>query len=361
MSEKGFGYYRYIMTVSMVLMALLIAGTLTCKSAMIAAHRDSGIIAAANGTADKPFVFRALVPQVSNFLVYITPDYLQDKINGVALKLSDSELIRKTFSPMNAAITSARGAPKMLRPDNLYRLSTSVIIAFICLLVYGVYMRKLVELFFPAHKILAYIMPIYAMIIIIPFVDQDGHVYDMSVLAFCTMLLYYMQLQQWYAYIFLFTLACFNKETALLTTFIYAAQFHKSMDRKQFFTLLLYQLLIWGNSQFLLREVAFPDNPSWIHPDRVYVFAQELERFNSTKLLQLLSLWLLLYHKWDKMPLLMRQAAWFIPMMVLLYLGFGMIREYRVFYETYPFVAFITGFTLFYQLDERRNARLALA
>ena len=338
---------RSLIVFACALLSLLITGLAVTSSAIIADHSDSGIINTADGTGETPFVYRAFLPQLTNAIAYITPQVLQESVAQGARSLAKSTFERKMF-----ILDERIGAPQMWQTHNLYRITIYICLMYAALLAYALLLEPLAQSFFPEKKIFALIAPLYGLFIVLPFVDKDFHGYDFPSLMFFALMLLCMQRQQWKAYLLCFALSCFNRETTLLMLGVFLVTHYKSMDRAMLLKLAVLQAVIWLAEIGLLHSI-FAANHAWIGPERLYIIGDELRSFGTEKLLALLALWLLLSSQWQRMPLLLKNIAWLLPLYIGLYLGFGMFREYRVFYDIFPFAALITGYTLFHKLGEQ--------
>ena len=344
-------YARHISLLSVVLFSMVVLGVALTKSIIITHNPNSGLIPTANGKANKPFVYRTLIAQVSNVITMATPVSVQKKVSDHALQLISKKSFKKLFPPRH------RVKKTMYETHNVYRTVVVVIIIYGFLLLYAGCVGVMARELFPKTNGFSYFAPFFALLILLPFIDRNAHYYDFSTLGFTALLLLLLHRKKWVAYILCYTLACFNRETPILITALFFVHYRHALPLRLFIQLMLYQLILWGGSCLYLREL-FEENRSWRYPNIPYVLSWELSRFNMFKLLQLVVIWLLITLRWNEMPRILKHVGWFLPLMIVLYLTKGMYKEYRVLYEAFPLVALVTGYSLYTLGDRRREGHV---
>ena len=341
-------HYRHAVVAIVLLLSLLVTGHAVTGSAIIADHSDSGIINTMDGSGERPFVYRALLPQLTRAIAYVTPAPLEEAIGSAALGLWDVKLLRKLY-----ILDQRIGARQMDKTQDAYKMVVYIALMYAALVFYALSLQELAQRFFPNSPSFALVAPVYGLFILLPFIDKDFHGYDFPTLAFFSLMLLLLHARKWQPYILCFALSCFNRETTIFMAGVFFFSCRRELGSQEFLRLLFWQFAIWCTITLALHMI-FADHRNWTQPERLYVLGDELRTFSSNKLLHFIALWLLLSYKWEKMPPLLKNIVWLLPLNIILYLGFGMFREYRVFFELFPFLTMVTGYSLFARLDEKK-------
>ena len=337
------------MIMLVVVMSLLITGRAVTGSAIIADHSDSGIINTTDGSGEKPFIYRALLPQLANMVTMLTPQAVVQDVGQFALTLWDMPQMRKMY-----ILDDRIGPRQKVPPYDAYKMTVYIVLMYAAYVAYALLLEKLVLEFFPGHALFALIAPVYGLFITVPYIDSDFHGYDFPSLMFCALMLLYMHRQQWNKYLLCLALASLNRETAIFLIGAFFVCYRGQLPKATFARLLFSQAAIWAIIIVAVR-LAYIHNPDWPRPERPYVIADEIRNFGSGKMMQLLALWGLLAYRWEQIPRLLKNIAWLLPLNIALYLAVGMFREYRVFFDIFPFITLVTGYSLFHKLDAAKN------
>lgn len=176
-----------------------------------------------------------------------------------------------------------------------------------------------------------------------------GKIYDSTILCLFTLELVLMESRQWRAYMLIFPIACLVKETTALLGLVFALHFFRILERRTFWSLLAGQAGVFLVIRLVITWV-FRNNPGnaleFHLPDHIKAFQSQPIFF---------SLWLLLLvlvaaataYGWRRKPLFLRHAALAtaLPLLVLFFSSGGPY-ELRNLYEAYPAVFLLCFFTL---------------
>jgi hypothetical protein len=267
------------------------------------------------GRAHKPFVYRTLLPSTVRLIVSLIPTQVREAIEGVDWRTSGSE----------GAFTE-------------FLVTCSVLCATLagfCLAV-----RYLCKGVFRAPPLFADLVSLGALVGLPPFFTYYSYIYDFSTLLLFALGLGLMVRRRWGLYLFVFVLACLNKETAVLLTWVFAFSWfgrRPMLGRKRFNWLLGLQLGIY----LLLRLGIL-----WIYrdnPGRAVEFhlfdhnvAELLRPYPLSTLCVGLGIVLAVFYRWSEKPLFLRIGASVLLPLLGSTLLFGFIDELRDYYEAYP-------------------------
>lgn len=166
-------------------------------------------------------------------------------------------------------------------------------------------------------------------------------IYDLATACLFTMGLYYIYQYDFHRFIFVFVLACLNKETAILLVLLWFIRLN-GLKWRGFFHQLVYSYApAWFYLLISMQiRLYFHDNPGstlWLEP------LQNLQRFTADPArtaLHLAATLLILgfvFRGWNHKPLFLRLAfVVFAPLLFAAYIVMGQAYEVRIFWELYP-------------------------
>lgn len=247
------------------------------------------------GTANKPFVFRALVPLLMRV--------------GTAIIPYD---------------------PKIYASLAMYLSLLGFIIAF----------RYLIHYFWspsPATDV----WTLFSLPALAPLMLINGHIYDLPTLFLFTLELAFLVRGRFWPFLLVYPVACLNKETTILLTAIFVVCWYHRTQRRQFIALLIAQVATYGLIRLVLMWM-FRDNAGGMveyHlPDQIY-FVLNAPVIEAIYGLFAIGVFALMLHDTAHKPWELKLAALVtLPPLAILYFIFGGPLEIRVFYEAFPIV-----------------------
>ena len=278
------------------------------------------------GRADKPYVFRALVPVTIRLVSSAIPA-------SVHLRLS-----RTTTLPMSLKRTW----------EKEYVLEYYIATLLICLSLFGFYVsvRYLCTGIYRAPTSFVDYVSIGAICILPPFFMYYNYLYDFSALFFFALGLALMVRRRWNYFLPLFALACLNKETIILLALIFIIHFRPStgrMERSLFFSLLTVQLAIFIVIKLSLFYL-FRDNPGTLFQFHLLGHNhQMLSPYSLSTFLTWTAVALVVAHRWKEKPAFLRDAIWILPILLALTFAFGYLDELRDYYEVLPILLLLAA------------------
>ncbi len=253
------------------------------------------------GTADKPFVYRVLIPTVIRLLFETT------HLNAVALAL-----IVMYVSLLGFALAFHRLAAEFLSPTAT-NLAT-----------------------------------VYVLIGLYPFF-YFGKIYDFAALLLYTAGLWLLIRARWRLYLALFPLAALTKETSVLLILVFAAHYYSRLGRKFFAKLLLYQVVVFAVLRTLVawRFSANPGQALEFHLLDHFKAILNQPVFSIFFFCMLALALFIVAYKWNHKPLFLRQAtlATGLPLAALFFSAGGPY-EVRNLLEAYPPAFLLAIFSL---------------
>ncbi len=159
--------------------------------------------------------------------------------------------------------------------------------------------------------------------------------------------------QRWRLFLLVFALACLNKETAILLTFIFAIHFllRERLERGLAGRLLVAQLAVFSLIKVAVTLV-FRDNPGsflefHLFDHNFYL----LKPYLPSSVAVPLAVAVLVFHKWSEKPAFLKSSLWILVPLFSVSLFFGQLDEGRAFYEVYPIVVLLVCYSLAKILD----------
>lgn len=248
------------------------------------------IAAMVNGTADKPFVTRALVPLFIRGLTLIP---------GMTLDLA------------------------------------TIIATYIGFMAFVLAFGWLVSSVGLEVKLKYYLV---ALLGLVPFLFGITQIYDIGTLALFPAAIAAMQQRRWMVYLLLFTLACINRETAFLLGLLYLVLEYRQVGRERWW-MPITQITIFMVIRYTIA-IVFANNPGgpveyhWAQHIPT-IFAKLDYTAYAVSLISIV-LYLAFRHHRDKPPILVTSALVFLPVLTLAYFVVGVPFEFRIFFEVYP-------------------------
>jgi len=289
------------------------------------------------GKAHKPFVYRVLVPVTVRLVTAAIPVQLRDSIGSFA---SQNSLICRVFSALQWEI------------EYFVEYSIVSVLLYLALLGFVLALRYLGKGVYRAEEVFHDIAALVSLVVLPTFFEFFSHLYDFSNLLLFTLGLALMVRRKWRWFLLVFVLACLNKETAILLTFIFVIhfQFGRRLESGLAGRLLVAQLAV-----FLLIKVAvtliFRDNPGsflQFHLDHNFYL---LKPYPLSSVVVPFALAVLVYHKWSEKPTFLKESLWILVPLFSIGLFFSYLDEGRSFYELYPILVLLTCYSLAKILD----------
>ena len=172
----------------------------------------------------------------------------------------------------------------------------------------------------------------------------EAKFYDMSTAFLFTLGLGLLARNKFFAFYFLYPLACLNRETTFLMTLIFVVYFFRRINLRSLIKGIVYQVFIYIVIRLCLMAV-FADVPGSPFLFRATEHMREfinlpwetLEFLGGVTLI----VWLCL-RNWEKKPLFLRTAFIILaPLLMMMFILFGWGFEIRVFVEIYAVVVLL--------------------
>lgn len=289
------------------------------------------------GNAIKPFVYRVLIPKISDIIADITPDSWQVAFGG------------KAYPFFEAHVLPTLPGLKDVYPDSesFYRRMATTLIIYGCLWGFVFALRALSFRLFPVDPAIAWFAPIFAMLIIPSFSYPWQYVYDIPVLFLASICYACLAAERFRWYLFFFILACINKETAIFIPVFFIIWFFRRMELTRYIELAIIQLLIYAIIRYTITYV-FQDAAGPVLEDNFLkvLYSDVFSRSSYFRILSIALMFFLLTFRWPDKPLFLKYGLWLFPCIYLAYLLFGRQGEYRVFFDFMPFAVLLGTHTL---------------
>lgn len=276
-------------------------------------------------TAERPYIYRVLLPLLSQVFAPVVPDRLIDWLHTAPSSLQNS------FGWL-----SIGG----------YERQAAVILAlmFLSLVGFAFAERKLLQVLGAGTKE-QYVLALLAQMLVLPFSFQFSYYYDLPQVLFVALCLIFLYQQKWRNYILTVAVASFNKETAVFLVAVFFLYYRKRLPLRQFLELLFAQVGIYAVIRVSLLYL-FRNNPGTAVLLTLEGHYRQYITYPSTLVFTLLLFALigfLLARDWRRKHPFLR-ATFVIPVLILvLFFTSGMPMEFRVFLDALPALV-ILGF-----------------
>ncbi len=287
------------------------------------------------GTAWKPFVYRTLLPASVRIISEVIPESihntLTDKVESNAfLMLALEKLVWES--------------------EFITEYLVAMVLMYFALLGFVFAFRKLFDEIYSSPLWFKNIMSII-LLLTIPAMFQpqySNYIYDFPTLFLFTLGLLLLKQRNWKFFLMLFFIACFNKETIILLTLIFAIHFHKdaAIDRKLYYQLSAAQLVIFTVVKIFLY-ILFMNNPGGFVEfhliDRNYLL---FNGYSLTTFVVLLIIFLAIFSYWNEKPKFIKDSMWIAVPLLILTFFLGFFDELRDYYEILPVAILLISFNI---------------
>jgi hypothetical protein len=268
------------------------------------------------GTAYKPFTYRCLLPGIVRFFAMLVPTNVRLAVVNANFHFLDWE------------------------PDLLPEYIIASILMVASLIGFYYAMKYLLQGIFHTSPVTVDVISLVALGCLPVFFEYYSYIYDFPTLFLFTLGLGLLVRRKWKAYLIVFTLACFNKETIILLTGIYAIYFYSRralISKKQYLLLLFGQLMIFILSREYIIWI-FRNNPGSSHEFHLIDHNAKLifTQFTLANLMIILGLILLVFYKWAEKPAFLKNGLIILVPLLGATLLWGFLDELRDYYEVYP-------------------------
>ncbi len=286
------------------------------------------------GKAHKPFVYRTLLPSAVRAISSATPLWAKS-----ALKSAIGQ-----FYSVDAAFDKMSWDKRYYFE---YLVGFFLMILSLTGFMYG--LRYLVTVLFDTSPVTAGLVPAFAIFGIPALISYYIYPYDYSGLFLFTLAFALLASGKWTQYLMIFTLACINKETAILLPLLFVILNYEKWKANK--PILLKRLLAQLAIFIIIKSaitIIFYSNPGGFM--EFHLFDYNFERFyrpySLYSLVSFIVLCILVFYKWKSKPIFLRKAALLIIPLFSLILFWGVLDEIRVYYEVYPVIALLIIHTI---------------
>lgn len=334
-----------------------------------------------DGTARRPFAYRALVPAVARLLVDITPDAMQNAVSGWLEAFRDNSgvvgvirqhnpyphpaprasesIIRHPYSaPPGSGEAPRNGGgaadvkpydpsiPPTLDDAHIYGFGVFIVLIFAGLLGAVTVQYKFAALLWPAEPLAAAVAPLVLLLALPAFATHFAYIYDPAEMFFSGLCLYFLYQQRWAAYLAAIALATCNKETSIFCIFLYFIWCYGRLPMRDYVRLGALQLAIYAVVKGAIT-VHFASAPGrFLAFWRIRHLYYLLGGYNYYTVIGLAVTVLLLTYRWQEKPPFLRACLWMLVPNTVAYVLFCMPGEYRSFYFSLPAAVLLATDTL---------------
>jgi len=294
----------------------------------INAHRRALFPDLVQGTAYKPFVYRALVP------------FMVRQVSAAVPESARIAIDRHLRDPV-IRIPELRRVG--LERVDWVEFLAAVLIWYLSVIGFAWAFKKLARSVYELDERFLDVLALGAVAGLPVFFKYHSYIYDLTHLFLFTACLIVLVRSSWAIYLPLFGLATFSKETSILLVAIFAVAYVRVLPRKSFALLISTQLLIFLAIRGLLSSY-FAGNPGGTLTFHLLDHNLWLKPYTIAQFVGLAIIAMAIARDWASKPLFLRQCLLIIvPTLLFLTLFLGFLDEYRDYYEAYPVVLLLVA------------------
>jgi hypothetical protein len=291
-------------------------------------YKHSLFLPSINGTAYRPFVYRVLLPVSVRTILSITPQNVQDSFPAFVEDHSYTIQIFQLYQWETGAA---------------YSYFVATFLMWLCFIGFGHYAAKLTRLTLNLNEtpFLRALLAGSALLALPTLFCYTSYIYDPPQIFLFTLAFYLLASKKIWAFLITFVFCVLNKETAILLIPLYVLLYYREHPRKKLFGTSAVLIVIYTVIKLYIDHVyranlgtgmewhLFPDN-----------FTLLTFGWTFTGFMTFLVYAFLLIYKWNEKPGFLKIAfLGTFPILFGMTLMFGLINEWRDYYEAYP-VAF---------------------
>ena len=325
--ENKFIFYSIIAAVSLYVLIVFVKnpGMNTYERAMF-----HDII---YGTAWKPYVYRVIVPVITRTATALVPEDIQ---NNLSQTVEHNRNIKSLLEKFH------------WDSENITEYLIACFLIYIFLIGFVIAFRKLFNAIYFVPYWFLNLVTIFVLLGLPAMFEYYSYVYDFPTIFFFTLGLYLLRKKNWKLFLLMYLISCFNKETTILLTLVFAIHYYSNQEisTRDYRNLIVLQLLIFTTIKLLLFAI-FIDNPGvfveFHLADRTYLL---WNGYNLATYVIWLVITLLVFSKWDEKPKFLKDALWVAVPLIILTFILGLWDEWRDYYEVYPVIMMLATYTV---------------
>lgn len=274
-------------------------------------------------TAERPYIYRILVPALSKLISSLISSNRIDWLNTTIEPLSN------TFKRLSGGIYPREAA-------------VALIIMFSSIMAFAIVERIfLADLGFNRKEL--FVFPLLTQMLILPVNMIAGYYYDLPQLLFMTIGLILLHRRHWTGYLAVLGISSLNKETAAFLIVVFCIYYWSRLPRKNFLHLLVSQgfiIVAIRISMMFLFRVNAGSSLVFTIPDQINIYSKHPLALVSTLACFGLITYLV-FRNWRSKNEFLRASASIGLIIFLLFVPFGYPLEFRVFLEALPVIGIL--------------------
>lgn len=284
-----------------------------------------------NGTTNKPFVYRQLIPSLSRAITAISPDVLQQPVNDAVEWLKTDPSLNKW------RVTMPWVVPTFPKAGEHYPRVVSILLIYGCLWGYIWALGRLARQLFPISPAMGCFAPVFGLLLISSFSRPFQYTYDIPVLFLSTACYLFIAQGRWGLYLACFALASINKETSIFIFLFFAIWCWKRIDQRRYINLMVAQYLIYAVIRVALLYIYQDNTGDYLRNHLFRLMPGDLLTQSSyERIMKVAWMFFLLTYQWGRKPAFLKCGLLLLPPMYLAFLLYGLPHEYRVFFDVLP-------------------------
>jgi hypothetical protein len=273
------------------------------------------------GTAERPFIYRALIPLIAKTFSWLVPD----KIVIWAVKIPPP--LKAAFERLSGEVHSKEAI-------------VAIFAMFFSLVAFG-FVERTFTASLGLNKKTQFVLPLFAQLMLLPLSYHFGYYYDLPQVLLVASSLLFLYRQNWPVYSLLFAITTLNKETTITLVIVYGIYYFSRLPRRKFLGLLLSQLLLYTLIRVPLIFL-YRNNPGASIPSKLGIQLYIYTEFPIILFITFLFfsiIFLYVFKRWKQVDEFLRASLAIFAVIFILFFLSGIPMEFRVFLDALPVLA----------------------
>ena len=255
-----------------------------------------------DGSAQRPFVTRALIPQTIHLISDITPETVKNEINNFPERSGLASFI--TSEAEDHHNTYYQNAKAFICANRFYDYTIGAIIVYLSIFLFIIVFRKLLKTVYVASNLFYDLTAIIAQLLVTTCFIEGHYIYDFPSLFFSVLFVYLMLNEKWSLLLLQFTFFAFHKETSIffIILFVLMWYYKRNIEKKKFALITIYFCSIYIFARILYNIIFHNNFGESLELHLIHNIMFFMTKLDISNAISYLVIFFLIFYKWSLKP-----------------------------------------------------------